>query len=73
VRNDATQSCGTNPAVRCSLPESEMRAVVVTVTDVVSEESFQMGFIQRNDVIQQVSPAACNLPLRNPILPRAFE
>jgi hypothetical protein len=50
-----------------------MCAVVVIVADVVSKQSFQMGFVQRNDVIQQISPAACNPPLCNPILPRAFE
>jgi len=35
VRNDATQSYGANPAVRCPLPESEMRAVVVIVTNIL--------------------------------------
>ena len=72
MRNDATQSCGANPVVRCSLPESEMRAVVVIVADVVSEHSFQMGFIQRNDVIQ-VSPAAFNPTLCHGVLPGTLE
>jgi len=33
ARKDATRSCGTSSAVRCSLPESEMRAVVMVITD----------------------------------------
>jgi hypothetical protein len=36
---------GTNPAVRCSLTESEMRTVVVIVADAISEQPFQMAFI----------------------------
>ena len=45
VRKDATRRYGTNPAVRCSLTESEMRTVVVIVADIISEQPFQMAFI----------------------------
>ena len=73
VRKDATRSCGTNPAIWCSLPESKMRAVFVVIPDVFREHTLQMAFIHRNDVIQQVSTAALNPTLRNSILPGTFE
>jgi len=73
ARKDATRSRGMNPAVRCSLPESKMRAVLVVIPDVFREQTLQMAFIHRNDVIQQVSTAALNPTLRNSILPGTFE
>jgi len=73
VSKDATRSFGTNPAARCSLPESEMRAVVVIVADVISEQPFQMMFIQRNDVIQQIATTALDPSLRHTVLPRTLE
>jgi hypothetical protein len=46
VRKDTTRSYGTSPVVRCSLPESKMRAVVViVVADIISEQPFQMALI----------------------------
>jgi hypothetical protein len=50
-----------------------MRAVVMIVADAVSEQTLQLAFIQRNDVIQQVSSAAFDSTLRHTILPRTFE
>jgi hypothetical protein len=50
-----------------------MRAVVVVVADVFREQSLQMTFIERNDVIQQIAPAAFDPTLRHAILPGAFE
>src|SRR6266404_3819026 len=50
-----------------------MRAVVVIVADIISEQTFQMAFIYRNDVIQQVSSAAFDPTLRHTILPGTFE
>jgi hypothetical protein len=58
LRKDPTRSSGTNPAVRCSLLKSEMRAVFMMVTNILGEQSLQMAFIQRNNVVQEVSPAA---------------
>src|ERR1700722_8798313 len=69
VGKDATHSYGTNPAARCSFPEPEMRAVVVIVVDIISEQPFQMAFIQRNNVVQQVSPAIPYPTLCDSILP----
>jgi len=73
VRKDATRSHGTNPAIRCSLPESKMRAVFVVIPDVFREQTLQMAFIHRNHVIEQISSAAFNPTLRSSILPGTFE
>jgi len=48
---DATTGSGTRPAIRRSLPESKMRAVVMMVVDVVSEQTLQMAFVNCDDVI----------------------
>jgi len=51
MRQDATRGSGTRSAIRRSLPESKMRAVVMIVADVVSEQTLQMAFVNRDDVI----------------------
>src|SRR5208282_4400938 len=73
VTNDTTGCYGTRSVVRCSLPQSKVRAVFMVVADVFSEQAFQMAFIHRNDVIQQITSAAFYPALRHTILPRAFE
>ena len=73
VRKDLTRSYRTSPAVRCSLLKSEMRAVLMMVTNILREQSLQMAFIQRNNVVQQVSSAASHPTLRDAILPRTSE
>src|SRR5258705_1143572 len=50
-----------------------MRAVLMMVTNILGEQSFQMAFIQRNNVVQQVSPTASHPPLRDAILPWTSE
>jgi len=49
-----------------------MRAVVVVVADVFRDQSLQMAFIERDDVIQQIAPAAFDPTFRHTILPGAF-
>ena len=39
LRKDPTPSYGTNPAVRCPLLKSEMRAVLMMVTNILREQS----------------------------------
>jgi hypothetical protein len=73
LRKDPTRSSGTNPVVRCPLLKSEMRAVFMMVTNILGEQPLQMAFIQRNNVVQEVSSAAPHPPLRDPILPWASE
>jgi hypothetical protein len=48
---DTTRSSRTRPAIRRSLPESKMRAVVMIVADAVTEETLQMAFVNCDDVI----------------------
>src|SRR5690348_9620693 len=73
LRKNPPGGGGANSVVRGSLPQPKMRAVLVVVADVFREQTFQMAFIHRNDVIQQISSAAFNPALRYTILPRAFE
>ena len=73
MRKDATWGHGANSARWCSLPESEMRAVLVVVADVFREQSLQMAFVHCNDVVQQVTAATLDPSLRDAILPRTFE
>jgi hypothetical protein len=73
VRKNATRSFGRNPAVRCSLPESEMGAIVVVVADIFGDQASQMTFIQGKDVIQQIVAATTDPTLCHAVLPRTFE
>jgi len=70
---DRTRSYGSNSAVRCLLLKSEMRTVLMMVTNILGEQSLQMAFIQRNNVVQQVSSTASHPPLRDAILPWTSE
>ena len=73
MRQDATRGSGTTSTVRLSLPQSEMRAVVMVVADVFREQSLQMAFIELDDVVQLIAPAAFDPTLRHTILPGTFE
>jgi hypothetical protein len=52
LRKDAPRDWGANSVVGGSLPQPKMRAVFVVVANVFREQTFQMAFIHRNDVIQ---------------------
>jgi hypothetical protein len=52
VRNHTTRYGGTSPTVRSLLAHSEMRAVLMIITDVFGKQTFWMAFIHRNDVVQ---------------------
>ena len=73
LRKDAPRGCGANSVVGSSLPQPKMRAVFVIVADIFGEQTFQMAFVHRNHVIQQISSAAFDPTLRYAILPRTFE
>src|SRR5260370_11932717 len=73
LRKDPTRSYRTNPAVRCRLLKSEMRSVLMMVTNILGKQTLQMAFIQRNHVVQQVSSAASHPVLRAAILPGRSE
>src|ERR1017187_400399 len=69
VGEDITGGYGTQPVVRCSLPKSKMRAILVVVADVFREQPFQMAFVNCDDVIQQISSATLDPTLRHAVLP----
>src|SRR5260370_33619507 len=73
VRNHAARSSGMSPAARCSLPQSQMRAILVIVVNVFGEQSLQMGFVRDDDVIQHVTPATRHPSLRHTVLPRTLD
>ena len=50
-----------------------MRAVFVVVADVFGEQPFQMTFIDRDDMVQQVPTATSHPALRDAVLPWAFK
>jgi hypothetical protein len=52
--------------------QAEMRAVLMMKISILGEQSLQMAFIQRNDVVQQVSPTASHPTLRDAILSNDF-
>ena len=67
VRDDPTGSRGGSSASRCLLRKAEMRAVFMVVADGFGEQPFQMLFIERDNMIQQVTTAASNPALGDPI------
>ena len=71
MRQDATRGSGTSSKIRRCLPETKMRAVVMVVVDVVSEQTLQMEFVKCDDVIQELAAATAYPTLRNSVLPRA--
>jgi hypothetical protein len=50
-----------------------MRAVLVVIANVVEEKSLQMPFVHRNDMIQQLPPAAFDPALRHSVLSWTLE
>jgi len=73
VRKDATASHGTSSSARRSFPQSQMRAIIVVVANVFGEQPLQMAFVHRDDMVQQIMPAALDPPFRHAILPRTLE
>jgi hypothetical protein len=73
MREDATGGYGASSSGRRCLPESKMRAVLIVIADVFREQTFQMAFIHRNDLVQQVPSAAFHPTLRDAVLPRTFK
>src|SRR5712692_6478489 len=73
MRKDATCGYGASSSVWRSLPESEMRAVLVVVANILREETFQVTLVNRNDVIQEITAATPYPTLCDSILPRTLE
>src|SRR5258708_23331665 len=62
-----------SPTPGCLLVQSEVRAVVVVVREVIGEESLQMSLVQGNDLVEQFASAASDPTLRDAVLPRALD
>src|SRR5882724_5971476 len=73
MRKDVTGGYAASSSVWCSLPESEMCAVLVVVANILREATFQVAFVNCNDVIQEITPATPYPTLCNSILPRTLE
>src|SRR5258705_12094740 len=50
-----------------------MRAVLVVVANILSEQAFQVAFVNCDDVIQKITAATPYPTLCDSILPRTFE
>src|SRR5260370_13598995 len=73
MRKDATCGDGASSSVWRSLPESEMRAVLVVVANILREPASQVAFVNCNDVIQEITAATPYPTLCDSILPRTLE
>src|SRR5258708_3800298 len=62
-----------SPTPGCLLIQSEVRAVVVVVREVIGEESLQVSLVQRDDLVEQFASAASDPTLRDAVLPRALD
>src|SRR5450759_4096274 len=50
-----------------------MRPVLMVVTEVLTHQSFQMPFVENDDMVEQVPTAVSDPTLRDAILPRTLE
>ena len=50
-----------------------MRAVLMVVVNILREQSLEMAFIHRDNVVQQVSSATFDPTLRHTVLPGTLE
>jgi hypothetical protein len=74
--HDATSYVGVLPCFatgRSFLRQRKMRSVIVVVTDVVSDQAFQMSFTYNDHMVQQIPAAVADPTLGNTILPRTSE
>jgi hypothetical protein len=68
-RNHLTAPDRSGPIPERSFTQSEMGAVVMVIRDVLREQSLQVSFVQRNDLIEQFAAAASHPALRDSVLP----
>ena len=72
-RENWTSTYGAGPTPRCLLVQPEMGAVVMVVGDVIRDEPLEMALVQRNDLVEQIAPAAADPAFRDSILPRVMD
>jgi len=73
MRKDVTCGYRASSSVWRSLPQSEMCAVLVVVANILSEQAFQVAFVNCDDVIQEITAATPYPTLCDSILPRTLE
>jgi hypothetical protein len=60
------------PACRSLFAKPKMCAVLMVVVDILGEKSLQVALVQRNYVVQQITPATLDPALRDSVLPRTL-
>src|SRR6266404_5481815 len=61
------------PSMRCVFLQSQMSAVEMVIANVLRQQTLQVTLVERNDVIQKISPTTSNPAFSHSILPRASE
>ena len=57
------------PAGGCALCQSEVRPVVMVVSDVLLHESFQMALVEHDDMVEEIAAASANPAFGHAVLP----
>jgi len=73
VGHDPPGSARWPSVVRRSLPQSEMRLILVAIADLFRKQSFQKPLVHRDRMIEQILPTALNPTLSDAVLPRALK
>jgi hypothetical protein len=68
-----TGGCRTDSAARRFLAEAKMGAVGVMIRRVRGEKPLEVVLVQRDDVVEQIAPAAAYPAFRNAVLPGALD
>ena len=50
-----------------------MGPVVMVIGDIIRDKPLEMALVQRNDLVEQLAPAAADPAFRDSILPRALD
>jgi len=70
--NYATTPCAVHPACWSLFAKPKMCAVLMVVVDILGEKSLQVALVQRNYMVQQITPATLDPALRDSVLPRTL-
>jgi hypothetical protein len=73
LRKEPTGSNGANSATWCLLLQTQVRRVFVVVADIVGRKPFQVSFIERDNMIQQITAPILDPTPRDAVLSRTFE
>ncbi len=65
------QTCRNHPTGGCVLVQRDVRSVLVIVRQILTTEASQVLFIQRDDVIHQLTANTTDPAFRDSVLPRA--